>query len=361
LLTVVMESHSGSRDFKFKPPFSATTAAFLVLPNDQLLVAAYRNTIFLDVILLNQDGNVDPTFRAEASGSIFLGFHALARQPDGKILIGRPFNAANGVARNGVARLNPDGSLDETFDAQSGPGYPTISSMQTVNRITLQSDGLILVVGYFSLFNQIPRLGIARLLPNGDLDESFDPGRWIDPSAIPPFLQCAAVQPDGRILLGGQFLTLSPRPLSDVARFNADGTPDFTFDTGSGADAMVNTIALQSDGEILIGGGFSQVDGQVRHELARLSSSGHLEAAFIPEWTVPSNDQGVILGLAVQADGKILVGGSGVRTTQHAALARLNPDGTVDRSFAPDLINDLGSRATTVLLDSLSTRPDTSS
>jgi len=230
---------------------------------------------------------------------------AIAVQADGKILIGGNFTtlAPNGgaaVTRSYIARLNTDGTLDASFD-------PNASFV--VASIAVQADGKILIGGNFSSLSPnggttVTRNRIARLNPDGTVDASFDPNADSEVDSI-------AVQADGKILIGGFFNTLSPNggaavTRKHIARLNADGTLDASFDPN--ANTQPYSIAVQVDGKILIGGSFRTLSPNggsavTRNRIARLNLDGTLDASFDPN---ADND---VDSIAVQADGKILLGG----------------------------------------------------
>ncbi|MGI8967189.1 MAG: delta-60 repeat domain-containing protein, partial [Limisphaerales bacterium] len=249
-------------------------------------------------------------------------------QPDGKIIIGGDFTslAPNGsaVPRNYIARLNTDGTLDSSFN-------PNADS--SVFSIAVQSDGKILIGGVFTTLSPnggaaVPRNRIARLNADGTLDTAFDP------NANGPVLSIAA-QSDGKILIGGEFNSLAPNggaavPRNSIARLNADGTLDTAFNPN--ANNSVDSIAAQSDGKILIGGQFTTLtpnNGAIttRNRIARLNADGTLDSTFNP------NANGNVSSIAAQSDGKILVGGE---------FTTLTPNGgaTVSRNLFARLSND---------------------
>ena len=181
-------------------------------------------------------------------------------QPDGKTLIGGAFTSVMGVARNGIARLNPDGTLDTAFD-------PGATNVFAVECIAVQADGKILVGGLFGMIGGQPRSGIARLDPTTGLADSFDPNANGSVSAI-------AVQADGKILVGGGFTNIGGQPRNNIARLDpttglADSFPNANFD--------VFSIAVQADGKILVGGPFTSIGGQMRNRIARLNPDGTLD------------------------------------------------------------------------------------
>ena len=138
-----------------------------------------------------------------------------------------------------------------------------------------------------------------------------------------------AIQPDGKVLVGGALAFVGLDQRNAIARLNADGTPDAQFDTE--ADGPVYSLALQPDGKILVGGAFTMLAGQPSSYLARLNPDGTLDGTFDPQ------ANGEVYCLAVQPDGKLLVGGDDVELAGEApsSLARVNADGTPDDHFAP--------------------------
>ncbi|MEQ1853823.1 MAG: cadherin-like beta sandwich domain-containing protein, partial [Chthoniobacteraceae bacterium] len=191
---------------------------------------------------------------------------------DGKILVAGIFGSFLGQQRNGIALLNADGSLDTTFNPGTqlwGTNYVRVAAMVP------QPDGKILVAG---LFPPAPTSGplssrILRLNGDGTLDGTFSP---VTSSADNAF-SFLALQADGKFLAGGSFAEVNGHPRGRVARFNADGTIESTatFDAGGGIGGSSSgltslAIALQHDGRIVIGGGFTTVNGQPRNFMARL-------------------------------------------------------------------------------------------
>jgi uncharacterized delta-60 repeat protein len=267
---------------------------------------------------LNPDGSLDTSFNPGADNAV----NAIAVQADGKILVGGGFTTLGGggtgtTTRNYIGRLNADGSLDTSFN----PG-----ANEWVNAIAVQADGKILVGGYFTTLGgggtgTTARKFIGRLNADGSLDTSFNPGANELVNAI-------SVQADGKILVGGHFTTLGGGGTGTTARncigrLNADGSLDTSFNPG--ANDWVNAIAVQADGKIVVGGWFSALGGgtgtTTRNCIGRLDANGGLDTNFNPE----ANSQ--VKTIAVQADGKILAGG------YFSRIRRLNANGSLDTSF----------------------------
>jgi uncharacterized delta-60 repeat protein len=296
-----------------------------VLPDGKLLVAGdlFGFGMFgpSGFARLESDGAADRSFNAIAGPN-----HAVRRivhQPDGRILVAGAFKIYAGEKRRGLARIHPDGSLDSSFDVGDGPNSYHLWDT------ALQPDGKVLVAGSFTEFDGVPRPYIARVHGDGSLDASFDPGVGPDNP-----IYGLALQPDGRIVIAGAFVNVSGISRNRVARLNADGSLDASFDPGVGVGySHVNAVLLQADGRVLIGGEFTTVGGAARHRLARLNSNGTLDTSFAP---APGTDW-LVRSLALQPDGKVLIGGpfSTYNGVPRSGIARINSDGSLDTSFDP--------------------------
>jgi uncharacterized delta-60 repeat protein len=254
---------------------------------------------------------------------------AVVVQPDGKIVIAGAFTSYNDTARNRIARLNVDGSLDSSFDPGAGADG-------SVNGIALQNDGKVVIVGGFSNYNGTSRSGIARLNSNGSLDTSFDPGTGTGLFAP----RQAVIQTDGKIVIAGSFTSYNGTGRNGVARVNSNGSLDTSFDPGSGSDRTVFGLAIQTDQKILIGGTFFNYNGTARKGIARINTNGSLDTSFDPGGGVLTNSPpngGGVFAIAIQSDQKIMIGGAfdKYNGTARSAIARLNTNGSLDTSFDP--------------------------
>ena len=283
---------------------------------------AYNGESVGHIARLYDDGTLDTSFNMNGAND---EVSSLAVQTDDRIIVGGKFTMYDGTARNGIARLNPDGSLDTSFDPGAGA---------EIEKIILQADGKILIGGNFTSYNSVTRNRIARLNADGSLDTSFDPG--VGPNLL---VEAIAIQSDGRIMIGGKFDTVSGVSHNRIARLNTDGSLDTSFDPGTGAQGMtqndVESIAIQSDGKIVIGGDFYDFDGTSINRIARLNADGSLDTSF---------DSGAganrfVNEILIQSDGKIVIGGYFYTYNNEYAyrIARLNADGSVDSSFFGDV------------------------
>jgi uncharacterized delta-60 repeat protein len=297
-----------------------------VQPDGRLLVTGFflnvGRTSRSGVARLNSDGTLDSGFNVGAGATttnatahtVFT--HALQR--DGRVIVGGRFHKINNAFRNYIARLNSDGSLDNGF---------TPSPNEWVVTLALQPDGRILIGGSFTLVNGVPRNRLARLNVDGSLDMSFDPGAGPDKSVA-----VLALQPDGKILLAGAFTTFNWENRSRLARLNPDGSLDSSFDPGAGPEKSVSALALQPDGRMVVGGQFFTFNGLPRNYVARLQTDGSLDMAFNPNLGLIT--AGGVLAAQTQVDGKVVVAGE-FTTAQGINIARLNADGSKDASFNP--------------------------
>jgi uncharacterized delta-60 repeat protein len=263
---------------------------------------------------------LDSAFNPGAGGT-YPYVYSLAVQVDGKILVGGIFTTLGGQTRNCLGRLNADGTLDSEFNpGAGGVDYPDVSSL------AVQADGKILVGGNFTTLSGQTRTYIGRVNADGTLDSGFNPG-------ANRYVYSLAVQADGKILVGGTFTMLGGQTRYLIGRVNADGTLDSGFNPGPGGFGYpyVSSLAVQADGKILVGGNFTTLAGQPATNIARLNVDGTLDSGFNP------GADKYVLSLAVQADGKILVGGYFTTLGGQArnCIGRLNADGTLDSGFNP--------------------------
>ncbi|MFZ1219697.1 MAG: delta-60 repeat domain-containing protein, partial [Chthoniobacterales bacterium] len=298
--------------------------------------------------VIETDGTLDSTFN---SGKITNGLvSASVLQADGKLIIAGQFSEVHGGPRPSIARLNVDGTLDLSLDPGAGPD-------NGASHIALQADGKIIIVGFFQNVNGVARSGIARLNSDGSLDTGYDPGAVISANGTGAgggSIYDMLLQPDGKLVVFGQFFFImtgpgTSVPRSCIARFNSDGTFDPSYNPGAGAAHSVGTFntfvyhaARQNlagnAGKIIISGVFDSFDGHPVPGLARMNADGSFDATFTPG-TAVDPAKGSISGLFVQADDQILAFGyfdsfSGV--ARHS-IVRLNAStGVVDNGFSTE-------------------------
>ena len=275
---------------------------------------------------------LDASFTATVGGDV----HTLAVQQDGKIVIAGDFSRVNDQPRRRITRLNPDGTLDETFSANAAVN-------RDIRAVIIQPDGKILIAGNFDLVTGKKQPGIGRFNADGLRDGSFNPGTGASAA-----VRSLALQPDGKVIAAGDFTTFNQFTCGHLIRLKADGNVDAGFDTGVGADGEIMCVAIQSNGKLLIGGNFIAVNHVERNRVARLNPNGTLDSGFNPA----AGPNGAVRCLVVQRNGKILLGGAftSVQGKARPRLARLNPDGALDATFNPapgadDVVDWVGTQA----------------
>ena len=296
------------------------------------------------------DGNLDTTFgnNAQANGIP----SAVELQSDGGFLIGGLFslsaNPPSGLPTTGLGRVDAMGDFDSNF---------INSGFSAVVAIGQQTDGRTLVTGGGGTFNGVAHSGIFRLNTDNTLDTEFLPtltnGNGLNP--VVRFL-LQTINGVESIFIAGDFDTVEGQNRSNIARLNLDGTLDTSFNVNASVNGTVNQAILDSGGKILLGGTFTEVNGVSRVNVARLEADGTLDETFNPPSTsvVPTADNdnvtgpGVVRSIIVQPDNRILIAGefnnvdadgfgTGADGVSTGAVLRLMPNGTRDSSFSAGL------------------------
>lgn len=279
---------------------------------------------FLTPVQVNSQpgaGMIDTTFHIGLGASSPV--NTINVQEDGKIIVGGWFDSFNGTPANLLVRLNEDGTLDQSFTAAK---LGWASDDKVLAALTFP-NGKIAVGGTFTKPNGLGDSGIKMLNSDGSLDQSFQ-GNAIGN------IRCMVMQVDGKVLLAGLCSEYNGTSINNIFRINSDGTIDSTFATMiTGANAGINSIALQPDGKIIIGGNFTDYQGNVANRIARLNTNGSIDLLF--DIGTGLNDYISYNGIGIQSDGKIVCGG---RFTEYNGifknyLIRLNIDGSVDTTF----------------------------
>ena len=280
------------------------------------------------IALLSADGTRDGNFIASITGAGKVSAFALG--PDGSILVGGDFTNLNGRAKSGLARLESDGTLDSGFEAAV---ERPVSSGPLVSALSVLADGSILVGGAFTKANGIPRNFLAQFNEDGSLKSEFAP------RLDEPVVSLFADESRGIIVL--QASTGFPTATNSIRRVKRDGSVDTEFAPISQIIfhprySTISGIALQFDGKLLVFGnnfgvGTNDLFGG---QIARFNADACLDSAFSPD---PRIRYLTNLTVAVQKDGKIVVGGSPqyINGTTTNTLIRLNSDGSFDPSFNP--------------------------
>ena len=323
----------------------------VVQPDGKIIASVYgmAGLAGFRLVRYNPDGTLDTSFGE--GGKVKTYFFPVASaqeillQPDGKILVAGYENEENNQ-RIAIVRYNTDGSLDTTFDGDGiaitavfGGGPCSAHSM------ALGPDGKIVVTGSaYNWSEQTRYYLIARYNTDGSLDTSFDGDGIITTLAYAPYT--IAVQSDGKIVIGGSVGGYHTEVFT-LIRLNLNGTPDTGFD-GDGVVSTpimpsgwsaVTTIKIMPDGRILAGGYTTDSSNTADFVVARYNSNGSLDTSFDSDGKVitvvtPVNDY--ISEIAIQSDGRIVTGGTTENYptgTRDLALVRYNPDGSLDGTY----------------------------
>jgi len=231
-------------------------------------------------------------------------------------------------------QLGPRASAVVTILDDDTAAGPAKGFKGTVQTSALQPDGRLLVGGWFTSIDGTNHYYIARLNPDGSNDVSFNPGKSISGPVL-----ALALQSDGKIVIGGRFDAVGGVPRPRVARLNSDGLLDTRFDPGTNWSypdsesyvvPEIHAVVVQGDGKILLGGTLTAINGAERRGITRLNPDGSLDEAFVPQLSFIYG----VKSLALQDDGKILAGSAeGNYVNGNAGLQRLNPDGSRDEAF----------------------------
>lgn len=369
----------GSRDPAYLPPTFATAnpriMAHALQPDGKLLITGLLNSTTPALVRLHADGSPDASFAAASPGTIW----ALAVQPDGKIIISTTTQ---------IRRLLPNGAADNSFT-------PLTTTRPIFNKLLVQPDGSILAA---SSLGSSPTFGsgnLIRILPSGARDASFQiPASWRSPQAygitglarqadgrvlvgtnsivyptgsalhartlllLEPSgalstswqplplaagaTQSMALQADGSLLVGGNFTRCDNAPVGGILRLHPDGRADTAFNRKAAVDGTVYQVKLHGNNRVLIGGDFARVGTVSSQGLVRLLPSGELDPTFVYQ---PGNSVSVasVKRLGVATDGSVSV--QGIITTgpsTYQQLQRLLPSGQPDPAFTysqPDFIS----------------------
>ena len=321
--------------------------AVALQPDGKIVVVGENGTDFL-VARYNTDGSLDSSFGTGGKVTTDFGAEDAAQavviQPDGKIIV--VGSTVNGSSSGDFALVsyNPNGSLDSSFGG-GGKLITDFGGYDIATAVTLQPDGKLIAGGISFTSSNLGDFALARYSPNGTVDLNFGIAGLLRTSfGAFEGIDALALQSDGKILASGLTANAS---LSDanfaLVRYNSNGTLDTSFGLGGGVttdfggyDEAID-IKLQADGKVVAAGNSGTAGGAYGNfALARYTSNGNLDTSFGTGGKV-TTDFGSFdgaEGLVIQPDGKIIAtGATGTTANADFALARYNPDGSLDPSF----------------------------
>lgn len=304
--------------------YGSTIEKLLIQADDKILIGLSSTNGSQPIVRLNTNGTIDNSFISAAQGG---DCYDMVVQTDGKIILGGGIGSPQNTLWT-IVRFNSDGTVDPSFNIGSGFDGAVFT-------LSLQTDGKIIVGGQFSNFNGFPVNRIVRLNTNGTLDNTFysslfvnnSPG-WLDSYV---YVHTTCLQSDGKVIVNGMTNDVIGNQINTLVRLNIDGSVDPTFDVGSGFDGVIQEIKQQTDGKIIFGGGFTNYNGTSVNHLTRLNPDGSID----PTFNIGAGFDGSVNSIALQSNGKMNIGGSFLTIDNFSSsrFVRLNQDGSIDLSF----------------------------
>jgi uncharacterized delta-60 repeat protein len=329
--TTTIPISSGSLDSSFNIGTGFDLGLYTVsIDSNEKIVAGgifttYSGSTQNRLVRLNSNGSKDTSF------NIGTGFNnnvfTTTIDSNGKILVGGEFTTYSGSTQNRLVRLNSDGTKDTSFNI--GTGFNN-----NIWALAVDSNGKILVGGNFTSYSGSAQNYLIRLNSDGTKDTSFDIGTGFVgfTGGSRGLVDEIVIDSNGKILIGGNFISYRSSGSSYLVRLNSDGTVDNSFNSGIGFNSWVTSIKIDSNGKLVVGGFFDLYQNQTQNKIIRLNSDGTKDTSF----NIGTGfGTGLIYSLDIDSNGKILVG-SNISTYQGVSqpyLVRINPDGSRDTTF----------------------------
>ena len=319
----------------YLPNIGYSGALFISLQSDSKpVVAGFDSVMFQyafdgNYILMGratQDGHIDQAYLTAIGSGLGIGGGYYTRgmtiQPyDDKLVVTGDFWAFNGIPAPKIVRVFPNGTIDSAFMANIGTGFNA-----GMYNIMTQADGKLIISGDASNFNGVTIPRMLRLNPDGTLDTPYMVAMGTGPNGT-SYHGC--LQADGKAVLCGSMNSFNGTASPGIVRINIDGTLDVAFSTniGAGANATVWGVAQQADGKLLVGGSFTTFNGLAHPGLVRLNIDGTMDTAY--NNSLGTGFVGQVASIAVQSNGRIIIAGdftafNGMPTP--AGIIRLLPD-----------------------------------
>jgi uncharacterized delta-60 repeat protein len=326
--TFIIPSGSLDSSFNIGNGFNGGVYAVSIDSNEKIVVGgvftSYSGSTQNRLVRLNTNGSKDTSF------NIGTGFNNIVNtntiDSNGKILVGGEYTEYSGSTQNRLIRLNSDGTKDTSFNV--GAGFN-----DDVWALAVDSNGKILVGGNFTSYSGSAQNYLIRLNSDGTKDTSFDIGSgFVGFTSQRGLVDEIVIDSNGKILIGGNFTSYRGTDSPYLIRLNSDGTVDNSFNTNLGFNSWVTSIKIDSNGKLVIGGFFDLYQNQTQNKIIRLNSDGTKDNSFD---IGTGFGTGLIYSLAIDSNGKILVGSniSTYRGVSQPYLVRINSDGSRDTTF----------------------------
>ncbi|HEY5747355.1 MAG TPA: T9SS type A sorting domain-containing protein [Chryseolinea sp.] len=296
--------------------------------------ALFLSLLFCAIIGTSTAQTIDPNFNPAVftSGRVYQA----GMQSTGKVIVTGMFSKFNGVDAPGIARLNTDGSIDNTFSVGTGPKGIWAGSL--ISHIAIQPDNKIIVLGNFSTFNGQARPAGVRLMPDGAVDETFNLSTYLS-DEFNGLSGEIALLPDGSFITVKQVLE-SGEYHGELVKIKSDGSRDATF-TATIAGQVYDLKVW--NGKILVAGNFTACNGTAANNIVRLKADGSIDTMF------GTGADRQVMQIVVQSTNKVILNGGfyNFNGTNHYGTIRLNTDDTVDPTF----VAYLGDRVDAIVVD----------
>ena len=293
--------------------------------------SGYRGFTNRKLARINADGSPDLSFNTGTTGPDFIVYTADI-QNDGKYIIGGNFTTFQGVSSKRIARLNSDGSLDNSFNVGSGFNF-------TVSKVMVLNSGKILVGGDFTNYNGQAVSGLVRLNTDGSLDTTFTTiVTQVNFHTIRDMVELN----DGKLIVAGTFTSFNGQSVGRIVKLNPDGSTDTSFNNSQiGANNIINDIELLPDGKMYIAGLFGGFNGNIARKIARLNTDGSFDATFSLDSNTNPDDE--IFKVNLLSNGKIAIGGrfNNIGNLSIDAFAILNDNGTLHSYLLNTKLGDI--------------------
>lgn len=297
-----------------------------LLPSGDIIIVGdmrtYKGKAVSRIIRLNSSGVWDENISTTINNNIDQVEYQTTTK---KLIIAGAFGSINGVQATILARLNDDWNNDGTYGSVTGPN-------QAPTTMIFQSDGKILMGGSFSIYNGRPAKMLVRIdSTKGEIDPTFNSEGF----TLSNGANDMEMQADGKLVVGGWIGTYGGKDASNILRLDSTGKADTSFPKGIGFNSTVQNLVIQPDSKIVCIGNFTSYNGTACKYIVRLSPDGTIDNDF----TYGSGFNGVPYKVELQANGKLVIGGSftNYNGTAVPRLVRLNTDGTVDGAFNTNL------------------------
>ncbi len=268
------------------------------------------------MVKLNTDGTKDNSYNNIGKGFFNNPVSCISETAGGKLLVGGDFGTYNNVKCFGFTRLNQDGSIDSSLTYGGLQGFVN-SSQATITAIAQQTDGKIYIGGTFLTFNGVTVKSIIRINVDGTLDTAFNAGVGFNNGT--GIIKSIAINPAGGIIVAGQFDDYKGINVAGVTKVSSTGEWDGALSGESGN--YYNSLKFQTDGKLLVG----------RNGIKRFNpGTSALDTTFLLD---PSITNPTVISLAIQQDDKILICGRFTIAGVERSLVRLLSNGNLDPTF----------------------------